>query len=69
MLNNLLCQKFKQNINNIIKEAQLPPVVAYYILKDSLNELEKICNETLQSELNAFEQQNNKNKDNQSEEA
>lgn len=47
MFNNISCQNFKKDINNVINNCELPPVVAYYILKDCLRELEGICNEVL----------------------
>ena len=63
MLNNLLCQNFKRNIDNIIQNSQIPPVMAYYILKDRLNELQKICNEVLQEEMDKFQSQQEKQKE------
>lgn len=50
MFNNITCEKFKHDINNIISNCELPPVVAYYILKDSIHELESICQEVLEYE-------------------
>lgn len=50
MFNNISCEKFKQDINNVISNSGLLPVVAYYILKDSLHELEDICKEVMEYE-------------------
>lgn len=52
MFNNITCEKFHQDINNIIQNSQLPPIVAYYILKDCLNNLNNICIEVLNYEMN-----------------
>ena len=49
-MNNLQCQQFKQNLNNLINNSQLLPIVAYYILKDTLHELENICTEVINKE-------------------
>ena len=58
MFNNLSCEKFKQDIDNVINHCGLPPVVAYYILKNSLYELEDICKDVMRHELkNPTEQQ------------
>lgn len=48
MFNNTTCEIFKQNINNIINNSELPPVVAYYILKDSLRDLQNLCKQALE---------------------
>ena len=63
MFNNITCEKFKQNISEIIANSQLPPVVVYYILKDSLHEVEDLCKEAIQQELSKI------NNENQQEEA
>lgn len=47
MFNNLSYKKFKDDIDSVINNCGLPPVAAYYILKDSLRDLENICNEVL----------------------
>lgn len=59
MFNNITCQKFKNDIDNLILNSNLPPVVAYYILKDSLYQLQKLSQEVLNYEI---EQQNNEQK-------
>ena len=64
MFNNITCQKFKNDIDNLILNSNLPPVVAYYILKDSLSQLEKLSQEVLNYEM---EQQQNKEQDQQEE--
>lgn len=63
MFNNITCEKFKQNISEIIVNSQLPPVAVYYILKDSLHEVEDLCKEAIQQELSKI------NNENQQEEA
>lgn len=63
MFNNIACEKFKQNISEIIANSQLPPVAVYYILKDSLHEVEDLCKEAIQQELSKI------NNENQQEEA
>lgn len=52
MFNNTSCEKFKSDINNVINNCQLPVVVAYYILKDSLNELKDVCKEVIEYQAN-----------------
>lgn len=59
MFNNITCQKFKNDIDNLILNSNLPPIVAYYILKDSLYQLQKLSQEVLNYEI---EQQNNEQK-------
>ena len=44
---NTQCNTFRKDISNVINNSQLPPVVAYYILKDILRELDGICQEVL----------------------
>ena len=44
------CEVFRQNLTNLIGNSGLPAVVAYYILKDSLNELKDVCQEVLDYE-------------------
>lgn len=60
MFNNIKCQNFKQNISNIIIDSNLPPVVVYYILKDTLHEIEDLCQEAIQQEMIQMKQQQNK---------
>ena len=60
MFNNILCEQFKQNILNLIVKSQLPPVAAYYILKDTLHDLEILCQEAIQKQENQLKQQQNK---------
>ena len=52
MFNNISCDNFKKQLTKVIMNCQLPPVVAYYIIKDSLNEIQKICEQVLQYEKN-----------------
>ena len=47
---NTQCEEFKNNITEIINKSQLPPVVAYYILKDLLRQVENVCQEVLLQE-------------------
>ena len=63
MFNNITCEKFHQDINSIIQNCQLPPVVAYYILKDCLNKLDSICREVLNYETNHNDSQMIQNKE------
>lgn len=57
MFNNIDCEIFKQDLNNLINNSGLLPVVAYYILKDSLHDLEKICQEVIIHERQNFKEQ------------
>ena len=56
MFNNVSCESFHKNINNLINTCELPPVVAYYILKDCLSDLEKMCNEVLEYQASKLKQ-------------
>lgn len=60
MFSNIICEQFKQNISDIISNSQLPPVAAYYILKDIIHELENVCQEALRQEMIQLKQQQNK---------
>ena len=60
MFNNTTCEIFKQNINNIINNSELPPVVAYYILKDSLRDLQNLCKQALEYQKQDTSQQKKK---------
>lgn len=44
------CIILKNNISEELNSSHLPPVVAYFILKDILNDLEKVCQEAIQQE-------------------
>lgn len=57
MISNLSCECFKKDLSKIINECELPPVVAYYIMKDSLHELQQICQDVLNYELNNSQEQ------------
>ena len=52
MFNNTDCLIFKQKIDKVILQSQLPPMVAYYIVKDSFNNLQKICEQVIEYQKN-----------------
>lgn len=51
MISNVSCQRFRKNLSELLNSCQLPPVVAYYIMKDSLSELQEICQQVIKYEL------------------
>ena len=69
MFNNITCEIFKQNIDNVISNSQLPPVAAYYILKDSLKDLQNLCKQALQYQKQNAQQQKKENEEKEEEEA
>ena len=69
MFNNTTCEIFKQNIDNVISNSQLPPVVAYYILKDSLKDLQNLCRQALEYQRQKALQQKEESEKEQKEEA
>lgn len=52
MFNNVSCEQFKQDLTKLLNDCALPPVVAYYIMKDSLHELQQVCQQVVTYELN-----------------
>lgn len=69
MFNNISCQQFKQSIFNIIIDSELPPVAAYYVLKDILHDLEDLCQEAIQQEIKQIKKQQQNKKQEIEEEA
>ena len=69
MFNNTTCEIFKQNIDNVISNSQLPPVVAYYILKDSLKDLQNLCRQALEYQRQKALKQKEESEKEQEEEA
>lgn len=53
---NLNCERFKLTLDKCIQESGLPICVALYVIKDTLNELEKVYYSSIN---NSFEQDNN----------
>ena len=52
----LMIKKKKKNIIKAINETELPPCVIKLILKDIMNEVEKLCYQEEQSDLKQYEQ-------------
>ncbi len=55
-MDNLKCENFKKNIEKIITECELPPVVVYYILKDALRQVQDLSNKALEYEYSHFQE-------------
>lgn len=55
---NLALYDFKEDIVNVINKHQLSPIIAQYILKDVLSDLQNIANNQLQNELKTREKEN-----------
>lgn len=52
----LLIKDGQKNIIKAINETELPPCVIKLILKDIMNEVEKLCYQEEQSDLKQYEQ-------------
>lgn len=48
---------FKNNIADVIRNAQLPVGVLYYVLKDVTNDIKDIYKETLQNEMQEIQEE------------
>ena len=55
-MNNFYINRFYKKILEIINTSELPVGTAYFILKDILNELEKIYYQALENDKNAKEE-------------
>lgn len=58
----LQCEKFKQQILNLLNSNNLPPVIKYYIIKDINYQIEKTYMEYINLQLK--QQQENKKEEN-----
>ena len=56
MFSNIDCMNFKDNLTQLINSCGLSPVVAYFILKDTLRELQNVCQQILNKQAKEKEE-------------